>query len=86
MSHPRNSLNASEKVSGISPCSTITVSELNTQACLISELPDTGPFSQGELQWVISLKGLQVLINLFLDSEIGTRVSVYACFKADLSQ
>lgn len=26
-----------------------------------SLLPDSGPFSQGELQWVISLKGSQVL-------------------------
>lgn len=26
------------------------------------------------------------IINLFLDSEIGIRVSFYACFKADLSQ
>lgn len=39
VSHPRNSLNASEKVSGISPWSTSTVRELNTPVCLIFSLP-----------------------------------------------
>lgn len=82
VSQLRNSLYAREKMSGIRPCSMITVGELNTHLCLIFSPLATWdqPFLSrraGVGDFFARLKGI---INFFLDSETWIGVSFYTCF------